>query len=154
FNPRTPIFGCSHGLQSWLTTVSFASDVETVADRVDARLARTPWDLSALDDLDAPQVSAATEVAMFALKLSGKRRQAKRAGRFSRLVMGFALAACVALATIACEKPDASPEATAQAIAALPEDNGTSVTIGAASPRGSPAQFTDLTLLDAGSDQQ
>jgi len=129
--------------------VSFESDVEAVAARIDARLAASPWDLDALED----EHSAAAEVALFALKLSGKRRHARRAGRFSRLVLGFAMAACVALASIACDKPDASPEATAQAISALPSESASSVAI-SAQPRASPAQYTDLVLLDAGSDQQ
>src|SRR5262249_30263959 len=88
-------------------------------------------------------------------RLSGKRRQARRGGRFGRLVAGFALAACVALAnvTAACEKPDASVEATAVAIRELPTDTSASASI-AAQPRASPAQFDDLLLLDAGTDAQ
>src|SRR5262249_29837874 len=43
---------------------------------------------------------------------------------------------------------------TAQAIASLPTTSGTVVGIGQAQPRASPAQFTDLVLVDAGSDAQ
>jgi len=84
--------------------------VIAVAERVDARLATSTWDLEALTEHE-PNVSAAAEVAVFALNLAGKRRQARRAGRFGRLVVNFALAACVALASVAaaCDKPDASP---------------------------------------------
>jgi hypothetical protein len=129
-------------------------EVIAVAERVDARLATSVWDLEALTDQE-PNVSAAAEVAVFALKLAGKRRQARRGGRFGRLVVNFALAACVALASVAaaCDKPDASPEATAVALSQLPSDTAASASV-AAQPRAGPAQFTDLVLLDAGSDSQ
>jgi hypothetical protein len=132
-----------------------ASEVQAVAERVDARLAAGAWDLSALDSVEEQEVSRAAGLAVFALKLSGKRRQARRGGRFGRLVAGFALAACIALAnvTAACEKPDATVEATAVAIRELPSDSSASASI-AARPRASPAQFNDLLLLDAGSDSQ
>jgi hypothetical protein len=131
-----------------------AGEVIAVAERVDARLATSAWDVEALTE-QAPDVSAAAEVAVFALKLAGKRRQARRGGRFGRLVVNFALAACVALASVAaaCGKPDASPEATAVALAQLPSDSASSASI-AAQPRAGPAQYTDLLLLDAGSDSQ
>src|ERR1700681_1991503 len=95
-------------------------EVHAVAQRVDARLASTIWDLTSAERVDG-EVSAAAEVAVFALKLAGKRRQARLGGRFSRLVVRFALAACVALATVAsaCDAPNANPEATAAAISPL-----------------------------------
>ena len=128
-------------------------EVHAVAERVDARLATSVWDLAPADQIE-PDVSAAAEVAVFALKLAGKRRQARLGGRFSRVVVRFALAACVAMASVAtaCDPPSASPEATAQAISQLP-DSATSPTI-TAQPRASPARFTDLLLLDAGSAAQ
>jgi hypothetical protein len=131
-----------------------AGEVIAVAERVDARLATSSWDLEALAD-EEPNVSAAAEVAFFALKLAGKRRQARRGGRFGRLVVNFAVAACVALASVAaaCDKPDASPEATAVALTQLPSDSASSASI-ASQPRAGPAQYTDLVLLDAGSDSQ
>ena len=125
-----------------------------VAERVQARLTRTVWDVAALDAAGEAEtnIEAAAEVAIFALQLAGKRREARRGGRFGRLVIRFALAAVVALATIsaACDKPDASPEATQVAISALPLVNGADASI-TAKARASPAQFTDLQLLDAGS---
>src|SRR5438552_17036100 len=92
-------------------------EVDAVAERVDARLASSPWDVAALEPADS-SVSAAAEVAVFALELAGKRRQARRGGRLGRLVVGFALAACIALTSFAaaCDKPDANPEATQVAI--------------------------------------
>jgi hypothetical protein len=53
----------------------------------------------------------------------------------------------------ACGKPDANPEATQTAIDSLPSVSGASATI-TAQPRASPALFTDLLLVDAGSDSQ
>ena len=123
-------------------------DVFSVAERVDARLARTIWDTSAIEHTD---VEAAAEVATFALKLAGKRRQASRGGRFGRLIITFALAACLALA--ACDKPNAAPEETQTAIDALPSVLASSATI-TAQPRASPAWFYDMVLLDAGSDSR
>jgi hypothetical protein len=129
-------------------------DVLAVAERVTSRLGRSVWDTAKLDEEDA-STAAAAEVAVFALELAGKRRQARRGGRFSRLIVRFALAACVALASVAaaCDKPDANPEATQAAINALPSVSGSSVAI-TAQPRASPAKFTDLRLVDAGSDTQ
>jgi hypothetical protein len=129
-------------------------EVIAVAERVDARLATSAWDLEALTEQE-PNVSAAAEVAVFALNLAGKRRQARRGGRRGRLVVNLALAACVALARVAaaCDKPDANPEATAVALTQLPSDTAASASI-AAQPRAGPAQFADLVLLDAGSDSQ
>jgi hypothetical protein len=137
-----------------LLGVTIAGDVNAVAERVDARLAVGEWDLSGVDR-GPGDVSAAAEVAVFALKLAGKRRQARSGGRFGRLVVRFALAACLALATVAaaCDKPDANPEATAVAISQLPPDTATSATI-TAQPRAGPAQFDDLLLLDPGTDAQ
>ena len=74
--------------------------VHAVAEQVEADLSRSAWDISALDR-EPPvreavgaaalgqDVGAAAEVAAFALKLAGKRRQARRGGRFGRLVMRF-----------------------------------------------------------------
>lgn len=125
-------------------------DVSVVAEWVDARLTLSAWDLDALEPGEA-EVEAAAEVAVFALQLAGKRRQARRAGRFGRLIASFALAACLALA--ACDKPDASPETTQVAIAGLPSIAGSDAAI-TAQARASPAQFTDLRLVDPGSDTQ
>ena len=130
--------------------VALDGDVSAVAERVDARLTISAWDLAALEDAE-PEVCAAAEVAVFALQLAGKRRQARRGGRFGRLIASFALAACLALT--ACDKPNASPEATQVAISELPQAAGSSATI-TAQPRASPAQFTDLLLVDPGSDTQ
>ena len=129
-------------------------EVHAVAERVDARLATTVWDLTPAEQA-TPDVSAAAEVAVFALKLAGKRRQARLGGRFSRLVVRFALAACVALATVAsaCDAPNANPEATAAAISQLGTANPATAMI-SNPPRASPARFTDLILVDAGSDAQ
>jgi hypothetical protein len=129
-------------------------EVDAVAERVDARLATSAWNLAALEQTDS-SISAAAEVAIFALKLAGKRRQARRDGRFGRLIVGFALAACVALTsfTAACDPPNASPEATQVAISELPTLSGGGAAITAQS-RASPAQFADLVLLDPGSATQ
>lgn len=127
-----------------------SGEIDAIADRVDARLATSPWDLAALEQPDS-SISAAAEVAVFALRLAGKRRQARRGGRFGRLIVGFALAACLALA--ACDPPSASPEATQVAISQLPTVNGAIGSI-SAQPRAGPAQFTDLVLLDPGSVEQ
>jgi hypothetical protein len=126
-------------------------EVDAVAERVDARLATSPWDVATLEQPDA-SVSAAAEVAVFALNLSGKRRQARRGGRTGRLIVGFALAACVALTSFAtaCDAPSAAPEATQVAINQLPSVSGTTGSI-TAQPRAGPALFSDLVLLDPGS---
>ncbi|HET6317857.1 MAG TPA: hypothetical protein VFG86_15495 [Chloroflexota bacterium] len=123
-------------------------DVDVVSAELEARLAEGPW-------TPAPAVAPATEVAAFALSLSGKRRQARRAGRLGRLIARFALAACLALASVsaACEKPDASDEEAAQAIQVMPYASASEASI-TQSPRASPAWFTDLLLVDAGSDSQ
>ena len=94
-------------------------------------------------------------MAVFALKLAGKRRQARRGGRFGRLVVRFALAACVALATVAaaCEAPSANPGKTPAAIEELPSAPAATAAI-TAQPRAGPAQYTDLVLVDPGSDAQ
>src|SRR5713226_5331975 len=126
-------------------------EVAAVAERVDARLAASAWNMVALEQTDA-SIDAAAEVAVFALKLAGKRRQAHRGGRCGRLIVGFALAACVALTSFAaaCDAPSAAPEATQAAISQLPTVSGASAAI-TAQPRASPAQFADLVLLDASS---
>src|SRR5712692_2286643 len=129
-------------------------EIDAVAERVDARLATSAWDTGALEQTDA-SISAAAEVAVFALKLAGKRRQAHRGGRTGRLIVGFALAACVALAsfTAACDQPSAAPEATQAAISQLPTVSGATGSI-TAEARASPAQFADLVLLTPGSATQ
>ena len=71
-------------------------------------LRRSVWDLSALDG-ESADVAQAAEVALFALKLAGQGRNARRGGRFSRLVVSFALAACLALATIALRQARREP---------------------------------------------
>jgi hypothetical protein len=123
--------------------------VLSVAERVNARLAHGTWQLDVLAP-DA-EVDTAAEVAVFALGLAGKGRQARRAGRFGRLIVSFALAACVALSAVGCDKPNAAPEETQTAISALPQVGGAQASV-TAQPRAGPAQFTDLVLLDAGSD--
>jgi hypothetical protein len=135
--------------------VALEGDVFTVADHVGQRLTNSKWDTSGLDPDGEGEVAAATEVALFALELAGKRRQARRGGRFGRLIVRFALAACVALTSVAaaCAKPDASPEETQVAISELPSMSGSSASI-TAQPRASPAEFTDMLLLDPGSDSQ
>src|SRR5712692_7161939 len=121
--------------------------VDAVAERVDKRLATSPWDVAALEQTDS-SISAAAEVALFALNLAGKRRQARRGGRTGRLIVGFALAACVALTSFAtaCDQPSAAPEATQAAISELPTVSGAGAAI-TAKPRAGPAQFADLLLL-------
>jgi hypothetical protein len=102
--------------------VSLDGEIPALAEQVDARLSTTTWNLAALEPRTPADVSAAAEVAVFALKLAGKHRQARRGGRFGRLIVHFALAACTALASVAaaCDKPDAAPEATQAAINELP----------------------------------
>jgi hypothetical protein len=117
-----------------------------VAERVSARLT---WDLSAIGE--DPEVETAAQVAVFALESAGKGRQARRMGRFGRVLVSFALAACVALAAVGCDKPNAAPEETQTAIDTLPQFSGAQASI-TAQPRASPAEFTDMLLLDAGSD--
>jgi hypothetical protein len=134
--------------------VSFQrDDVLTIAERVNARLADSVWDTSVLQTPDSGDLDTAAEVAVFALELAGKRGRARRGGRFGRLIVGFALAACLALSAIsaACDKPDATPEETQTAIDMLPQYSGSQASI-TAQPRASPAEFTDMLLLDAGSD--
>jgi hypothetical protein len=123
-------------------------DVDVVSAELEARLAAGPWTAE-------PQVAPATEVAAFALSLSGKRRQARRGG-LRRLIARFALAACLALASVAsaCDKPDATANEAAEAISQLPEVSASEATIVQAQPRAGPAEFNDLVLVDAGSDQQ
>jgi hypothetical protein len=122
--------------------------VERVALEVESRLSANPW-------LPTPPAEPATHLAAFALNLSGK-RAARRGPNLRRLVARFALAACLALASVsaACEKPNANPEATAQAIASLPSTSGAQASISQAQPHASPAQFTDMVLVSAGSDTE
>ncbi len=124
-------------------------DVDVVSAELEARLASGPWTRE-------PDVGPATEVAAFALSLSGKRRQARRGGRLGRLIARFALAACLALASVAaaCDKPDASDDDTAEAISVMPYATPAEATITQGQPRASPAWFNDLLLVDAGSDSQ
>ncbi|MBV9577572.1 MAG: hypothetical protein JO057_03160 [Chloroflexi bacterium] len=134
------------------------SDVLAIAERVNARLAHGPWDTAALQSSDPnpdADLDTAAEVAVFALELAGKRRQARRGGRFGRLIVNFAFAACVALSTFAaaCDKPDATPEETQTAIDELPAYSGSVAAIGQPA-RASPANFTGMVLMDAGSDSQ
>jgi hypothetical protein len=133
-----------------------SNDVLAIAERVNARLASGPWDTAALESGAADaEIDTAAEVAVFALELAGKRHQARRGGRFGRLIVTFALAACVALSSFAaaCDKPDATAEETQTAINALPSYSGSTASI-TAPARASPARFTDMVLLDAGSDSQ
>jgi hypothetical protein len=133
--------------------VSFErDDVLVIAERVNARLA-DGWNTAAVDEV--ADVETAAQVAVFALELAGKRQQARRGGRFGRLIVRFALAACLALSAVAaaCDKPDATPEQTQTAIDQLPQVSGSQASI-TAQPRASPALFTDMQLLDAGSDSR
>jgi hypothetical protein len=122
-------------------------EAESIASELEARLSANPWSTQ-------PSVAPATGVADFALALSGKRRQARRGGRLGKLIRHFALAACLALASVAaaCEKPDANAEATAVAIQQLPSTNANNATIAQGNPSSSPGNFTDMVLLDPGSD--
>jgi hypothetical protein len=134
------------------------NDVLVIAERVNARLATPsgPWNTAALDASAADaEIDTAAEVAVFALELAGKRRQARRGGRFGRLIVTFSLAACVALSSFAaaCDKPDATAEETQTAINTLPSYSGSTASI-TAPARASPAKFTDMVLLDAGSDSR
>jgi hypothetical protein len=132
------------------------SDVLDIAERVNARLARGPWNTAALEPKPSEaELETAAEVAVFALELAGKRGQARRGGRFGRLIVTFALAACVALSSFAaaCDKPDATAEETQTAINSLPSTSGSTASI-TAPARASPGLFTDMVLLDAGSDSQ
>jgi hypothetical protein len=131
-------------------------DVIAIAERVNSRLAGGAWDTSALGPREASpdaELETAAEVAVFALELAGKRRQARRGGRFGKLIVTFALAACVALSSFAtaCDKPDATAEETQTAINSLSSASGSTASI-TAPARASPANFTDMVLLDAGSD--
>ena len=136
------------------------SDVLAIAERVNSRLACGPWDTSALKneqhstadgEHETGELETAAEVAVFALELAGKRRQARRGGRFGKLIVTFALAACVALSSfaVACDKPDATAEETQTAIDSLASTSGSAAAI-TAPARASPATFTDMVLLDAG----
>src|SRR5438034_9361112 len=111
-------------------------DVDVVSAELEARLAAGPWTRE-------PDVGPATEVAAFALSLSGKRRQARRGGRLGRLIARFALAACLALASVAaaCDKPDASNDDTAEAISVMPHARPAEATITQSQPRARPARL-------------
>jgi hypothetical protein len=129
-------------------------DLVAVSAGIDRRLAEGAWQarqtarLIAHEDGPLPACDAAAEVASFAIALSGKRRAARRGGRLSRLVLHFALAASLALASLAaaCAKPDAGPEATAVAVQSYASTSGAEAMI-TAPPRASPARYTDLVLL-------
>src|SRR6266576_4438553 len=101
-----------------------SSEAEAVARELDARLHTSAWD-------PQPTVTPATGVADFALALSGKRRQARKSGRWGKLIRHFALAACLALASVtaACERPNANATDTAQAISQLPPSSAANATI-------------------------
>jgi hypothetical protein len=122
-------------------------EAESIASELEARLSASAWSSHS-------SVAPATGVADFALALSGKRRQARRGGRLGKLIRHFALAACLALASVAaaCEKPDASAEATAVAIQQLPSTSAANATIAQGNPSSSPGNFTDMLLVDPGSD--
>lgn len=130
------------------------ADVQVVESQVAARLSSAQWRVSALSETPphTGPVPAATEIAVFALNVSGKGRQARRAGKFGRLVRSFALAACIALTTglAACDTPSASNDTAAVSTANLPTDTASSATI-AAPARTDAAIFSDLLLIDAGS---
>ena len=137
-------------------------DLSAVSAGIEQRLTEDAWSAPWLrpgarsGDLPfQPTTEATAEVASFALALSGKRRTARRAGRLSRLVVHFALAASLALASLAagCSKPDAGPEATAQAVQQLETVPGSAAVITAAA-RASPARYTDLLLVTPSSDSQ
>jgi hypothetical protein len=130
------------------------SEVQAVAAQAESRLASSAWQIPPRDE-PPPEVVAAGEVAAFALKLSGRRRQASLGGRFRRLITHFALAACLALASVAaaCDKPDATEAETAEAIRTLPTASASNAEI-TQPARASPARYEDLVLVDAGSDQQ
>jgi hypothetical protein len=131
---------------------SIAADA--VAERLEQRLVASPW-----DDVDPslvrPEVDAAAEVAAFALGLSGRRQAARRGGRLSRLVTTFALAASLALTSIAagCVPLATNLAASRFDVPTLPSVSATEITLGAPI-RASPARFTDLVLLDPGSDAE
>ena len=130
-------------------------EVHAVAERVDARLASNVWNLSAADS-GAPDVSAAAEVAVFALKLAGKRRQARSGA-------GASAAWWCASHSRPASRWQRWPrhvthrtpllEATAIAVSNLGTGAPDSVLI-SAPPRAGPAKFINLILLDAGSDAQ
>ena len=130
-------------------TLPVVPDVDVVSAELEARLAAGSW-------TPEPCAAPATEVAAFALGLSGKRRQARRSGRLGRLIARFALAACLALASVsaACQKPDATGDDAIQAISSMPYVSASEATITQSQPRASPAQFSDLLLVDPGSDSQ
>jgi hypothetical protein len=126
-----------------------SSEAEAVARELDARLHTTAWD-------PQPTVAPATGVADFALALSGKRKQARKSGRWGKLIRHFALAACLALASVAaaCDRPNANATESAAAIAQLPASSGANATITKGNPSSSPGNFSDLLLVNAGTDAE
>ncbi len=128
-------------------------DLIAVSTRVDEQLSENSWSArhGASSDIVTPS-EAAADVATFALKLSGKRRAARRQGRLSRLVLHIALAATLTLASLAaaCDKPQAGPSETAVALQSLSSTDGSDALV-TASPRASPARYTDLALVDPSS---
>ncbi len=142
-------------------SVAAGVDVMDVVARVERKLASGPWTegerasptLSAdghlSDGVPSSDPDAAAEVAAFALRLGGKRRAARRSGRFSRLVTHFALAAVLALTGVSagCESEDAGPSVVN--VQDLPAVAGASVAV-PATPQTAGARFTDLVLVDPG----
>ncbi len=121
-------------------------DVDVVSAELEQRLAANAW-------TPQPTVAPATEVAAFALGIAGKRRRARG---FKQLVARFALAACLALASVAsaCDKPDASGDDLAEQVSSAPTASPAEAAITQSQPRDGPAWFSDLVLVDGGSDAQ
>lgn len=131
------------------------ADVQVVATEVADRLSSDRWQGSALaggQTSISPTVPAATEIAVFALNMSGKGPQARRGGRVGRLVRSFALAACIALTTglAACDKPNADAATNVASSANLSTAAASDAVI-TAPARQNGARYTDLVLVDAGS---
>lgn len=137
-------------------------DLGDVTARIEQRLAAPRWEvrfspetigpLAGPRDSGTRDVDAAAEVATFALGLSGKGRVARREGRVSRMIMHFALAATLALSTVASSGcgifGDSDGEVATINVNSLPMARAAEATL-TGSPREA-ARFTDLVLLDAG----
>ncbi len=140
-------------------------DLGDVAARIERRLAAGRWEEDRLldrvqypsyatDGVEPPIApEAAAEVATFALGLSGKRRDARRGGRVSRLVAHFALAAMLALTglTVGCDESDSDSGPSSALVST--KDLGSLSGVGGAitaPARQEPARFTQLVLLDPG----
>jgi hypothetical protein len=137
--------------------VAYASvpvNLQDVTARVERRLAAGPWDQPPETTLPVPDsVDAAAEVAAFAMGLSGRQRLARRdpRGRFRRLIAHFALAAALAISTVASTACDILSDSGPAAIDVdqLSRLNGTEASV--TSPVGpGPALYQDLVLLDPG----